>query len=221
METRLQLLLVEDDQLIGAGLVSALERDGFEIAWCRDGARARTLPCAQRFDVIVLDLGLPQIDGMDLLAQWRRQGVVAPVLILTARDTTGDKIKGLDEGADDFLTKPFDLGELQARLRALLRRHSEGPIIEFGELRLDCEQMTATWQGNPLDLSRREFILLRTLFSRPGKVHSRSQLEEALYDDEHEVSSNAIEVHVHNLRRKTGAGLIETVRGMGYRACST
>lgn len=217
----MQLLLVEDDQLIGAGLVPALERDGFEVTWCRDGARARTLPGTHRFDVIVLDLGLPHVDGMSLLAQWRRQGVVTPVLVLTARDTTNDKIKGLDEGADDFLTKPFDLGELQARLRALLRRHSEGPIIELGGLRLDCEQMAATLQGDPLDLSRREFILLRTLLSRPGKVYSRDQLEDALYDDGHEVSSNAIEVHVHNLRRKTGPGLIETVRGVGYRFCTS
>jgi two-component system response regulator QseB len=214
----LELLLIEDDQLIGSGLVPALEREGYGVRWCRDGGQARALVGEFAFDIIVLDLGLPRLDGMDLLLQWRRRGIVTPVLVLTARDTPEDKIRGLDGGADDFLTKPFDIGELLARLRALLRRHADGPVVEHEGLRLDCERMSATFNSAPLELSRREFLLLRTLLSRPGKVYSRSQLEAALYDGEHEVSSNAIEVHVHNLRRKTGPGLIQTVRGVGYRA---
>ena len=213
----MELLLIEDDQLIGSGLVPALEREGYGVNWCRDGGRARALVAEQTFDVIVLDLGLPRIDGMDLLVQWRRRGIVTPVLVLTARDTPDDKIRGLDGGADDFLTKPFDVGELLARLRALRRRHDHGPMIEHAGLYLDCDRMRAEYHGEPLELSRREFLLLRTLLDRPGKVYSRGQLETALYDGEQEVSSNAVEVHVHNLRRKTGPELIRTVRGMGYR----
>ena len=213
----MDLLLVEDDRLIGSGLVRALEREGYDVTWCHDGPRARTLVAERSFDVIVLDLGLPLVDGIDLLTQWRKKGVVTPVLILTARDTTDDKIQGLDTGADDFLTKPFDVGELLARLRALIRRHSEGPILHCAGLTLDCEQLAAWHEGVPLKLSRREFILLRTLVKRPGKVYSRTQLEAELYDDDREVSSNAVEVHIHNLRRKLPADLIRTVRGVGYR----
>lgn len=213
----MDLLLVEDDNLIGSGLVRALEREGHAVTWLRDGGRARAIVAERSFDLIVLDLGLPLVDGIELLNQWRRRGVATPVLVLTARDTTEDKIRGLDEGADDFLTKPFDLGELLARLRALVRRHAEEPVIRHGELHLDSERMTAHRGGEALDLSRREFILLRTLLSRPGRVYSRAQLEAALYDDGREVSSNAVEVHVHNLRRKLEPGLIKTVRGVGYR----
>ncbi|MDZ7828934.1 MAG: response regulator transcription factor [Halofilum sp. (in: g-proteobacteria)] len=213
----MNLLLVEDDKLIGSGLLQAFEREGYTVTWLRDGGRARAIMTEQSFDLVVLDLGLPLVDGMELLAQWRRKGVVTPVLVLTARDTTEDKVQGLDEGADDFLTKPFELGELLARLRALVRRHSEGPILQHGDLRLDCEQMTATHGSEPLKLSRREFLLLRILLGRPGKVYTRAQLEAELYEDDHEVSSNAVEVHVHNLRRKVATDLIETVRGIGYR----
>ena len=213
----MNVLLVEDDNLIGSGLVRALEREGYEVTWCHDGGRARAMMPERSFDLVVLDLGLPLVDGIELLGHWRNNGVVTPVLILTARDTTDDKIQGLDVGADDFLTKPFDIGELLARLRALVRRHSDGPILHCRGLKLDCARKAAWYEGTPLQLSRREFILLRTLLERPGQVYSRAQLEAELYDDDREVSSNAVEVHVHNLRKKLRPDLIETVRGLGYR----
>lgn len=212
----MRLLLVEDDSLIGSGLERALIREGYEVSWCRDGAQAQALIARGGFRLVVLDLGLPVTDGMRLLRRWRGRGIVTPVLILTARDTTDDKIRGLDDGADDFLTKPFDLSELLARLRALTRRHGETTRLEAGDLQLDRKRMEARYAGSDLALSRREFVLLWTLLAHPGHVYSRERLEEALYEDA-EVSSNAVEVHVHNLRRKIHGGVIQTVRGVGYK----
>lgn len=212
-----RLLLVEDDRLIGDGVRQALEREGYAVSWYRDGGRARVVSPESGFDIAVLDLGLPGTDGLKILEQWRARGVAFPVLILTARDTLGDKISGLDLGGDDFLTKPFELDELLARLRALRRRHGSSRQIVHGELRVDPEDHQAYLAGDPLSLSQREFALLRVLIAHPGQIRTRAQLESAVFGDHHEVSSNAIEVHIHNLRRKLGHDRVQTVRGLGYR----
>lgn len=212
------LLLVEDDTLLGEGLVTALQREGYRVRWCQSGARAREAMQQQVPAITVLDLGLPGEGGLSLLTAWRRQGITCPVLILTARDTPEDRITGLDTGADDYLGKPFDLGELLARLRALQRRQQQASTgaVTLGRLQLDTERMTASLDGQTVDLSRREFALLSALASRPGHVFSRQALEEALYDWEDAISSNTLEVHIHNLRRKLYPELVRTVRGVGY-----
>ena len=217
MDQSTQLLLVEDDRLIGDGIRQALERDGYTVTWYRDGARARVVSPDSGFDICVLDLGLPTVDGLEILTGWRDRGVAFPVLILTARDTLKDKIAGFDLGGDDFLTKPFELEELLARLRALQRRHSGQRSITFGALRVDPEDRQAYLEGEPVTLSQREFELLRMLIEHPGQIRSRTQLELAVFGEDHDVSSNAIEVHIHNLRRKLGRNRVETVRGIGYR----
>ncbi len=217
MGDKSRLLLVEDDRLIGEGIRQALESEGYTVSWYRDGPRARVISPDSGFDICILDLGLPGIDGLDILKGWRSRGIAFPVLILTARDTLRDKISGLDLGGDDFLTKPFELEELLARLRALQRRHSSTRTISHGKLRVDPEDRQAYLDGEPLSLSLREFELLRMLIEYPGQIRSRSQLETAIFGEDHDVSSNAIEVHIHNLRRKLGHERVETVRGIGYR----
>ena len=214
----MRLLLVEDDPMIGEGVRKGLRQDGFTIDWVRDGPAAELAAANDVYDLIVLDLGLPRKDGLDVLAALRRKGNSVPVLILTARDAVADRIKGLDAGADDYVLKPFDLDELAARIRALLRRRAgrADAVIEHGELTLNTSTREATLRGKEVALSAREFALLEALLERPGAILSRAQLEERLYGWGEEIESNTIEVYIHSLRRKLGPGFIRTVRGVGY-----
>ena len=214
----MRVLLVEDDQLLGDGIRVGLSQDGYTVDWVNDGLMAARALQAEAFDLIVLDLNLPERSGLDVLREARARGDDTPVLILTARDTVGDRVTGLDTGADDYLTKPFDLEELSARLRALLRR-SKGrstTLIEHDGIRLDPASHTVTFNDRPVDLSPGEFTLLHVLLEERGKVLSRSRLEQAMYGWTREVDSNTIEVFVHHLRKKFGNQLIRTVRGVGY-----
>lgn len=219
----MRILIVEDDLALADGLRSGLGLHGFT------GDAVHTLGDADLaardhpYEAIILDISLPDGSGLDLLRQWRNSGVTTPILLLTAYDATRDRITGLDAGADDYLGKPFDLDELLARLRAMVRRSTGQvtPIITLGDLEI-CESHREVRQnGTPVALSRREFALLHALASRPGHVLSRGQLEERLYGWQEEVASNAVEVHVHNLRAKLGRDVIETVRGAGYRVATT
>lgn len=214
----MRLLLVEDDSMIGDSVRQGLRQDGFTVDWVRDGLGAELALHNEVYDLLVLDLGLPKKDGLDVLKTLRHRGNRIPVLILTARDTVADRVKGLDAGADDYLVKPFDLDELAARIRALLRRQSgrAEPAIQFGDLRLNPATHEVTFQGKPLSLSAREFSLLEVFLDRPGMVLSREQLEEKLYGWGEEVQSNAVEVYIHALRRKLGQEFIKNVRGVGY-----
>jgi len=214
----MRLLLVEDDSMIGDSVRQGLRQDGFTVDWVQDGRAAELALGNEVYDLLVLDLGLPKKDGLDVLKTLRLRGNRIPVLILTARDTVADRVKGLDSGADDYLVKPFDLDELAARIRALLRRQSgrAAPAIEFGELRLNPATHEVTFQGKPLSLSAREFSLLEVFLDRPGVVLSREQLEEKLYGWGEEVESNTVEVYIHALRRKLGQDFIKNVRGVGY-----
>lgn len=215
----MRILLVEDDAALGRATQSALRLAGYTVDWLRDGSHAEAALQSERFDAVVLDLGLPRKDGLEVLADLRRKGDQTPVLCLTARDAIEDRIAGLDGGADDYLVKPFDLDELDARLRALLRRASGRAVntIEFGALQLDPVGHAVRLHGAAVELSAREFAVLQALMEQPGRVVSRERLEETLYGWDQEVKSNAVEVHVHHLRRKLGNGLIQTVRGLGYR----
>jgi DNA-binding response OmpR family regulator len=214
----MRILLVEDDNSLGDGIRAGLRQAGYTVDWCRDGRAAQLALDAEPYALVVLDLGLPQLSGLDLLKWLRRKGGDVPVLILTARDTVADRVKGLDSGADDYLVKPFDLEELAARIRALLRRHGgrAAPVIDHGNLRLDPAAHTVTLDGRPAELSPREFAILQALLENAGHVLSRERLEQSLYGWDEEVESNAVEVHIHHLRRKLDAGLIRTVRGVGY-----
>ncbi|MDR2240279.1 MAG: response regulator transcription factor [Zoogloeaceae bacterium] len=214
----MRILLVEDDRLLGDGIRAGLQQAGFAVDWAEDGRAAELALANEPYDAVVLDLGLPRLPGMDVLGRARAARNAVPVLILTARDTVPDRIAGLDAGADDYLIKPFDLGELQARLRALIRRGSSQPqaLIEHDALRLDPAARNVFWQGRPVDLSAREYALLHALLLNAGRVLSRTQLEEKLYGWGEEIESNAIEVFVHHLRRKLTPALIRTVRGVGY-----
>lgn len=214
----MRVLLVEDDELLGSGLKAGLAQHGFAVDWVRDGVAAERELLAQHHEVAVLDLGLPRQDGMDALRAVRARYVRTPVLVLTARDAIDARIQGLDGGADDYLVKPVDLGELAARLRALVRRAHGVPTtrLSLGNVSLD-PAARQVWLGDqPVELSVREFDLLQVFMLNADRVLTREQLEQHLYKWGSEVSSNAVEVHVHNLRRKLGAGLIETVRGVGY-----
>ncbi|MCK9285696.1 MAG: response regulator transcription factor [Rhodocyclaceae bacterium] len=214
----MRILIVEDDRLLGEGILAGLRQAGFQPDWVRDGLVAWNALQAEPFAAAVLDLGLPRLSGLDLLQRLRASGSALPVLVLTARDTAEDVIKGLDSGADDYMVKPFDLGELAARLRALVRRAagSATPVLEHGELRLDPAAHSVEFRGIPVELSAREFALLHELMLNAGKVLTRAQLETKLYPWGEELESNAIEVHVHHLRRKLAPELIRTLRGIGY-----
>ena len=214
----MRLLLVEDDALIGEGVRAGLKLAGYTVDWVKDGQAAALAIANAVYDLAVLDLGLPRKDGLSLLRELRAKGNDLPVLVLTARDAVQDRVLGLNTGADDYLIKPFDLDELTARVQALLRRRAgrADPIIRHGPLVLDPVARRVEHKGRPVQLSPREFALLQALLERPGAVLSRDQLEERLYGWDEEVASNAVEVHLHNLRRKLGAEMIRNVRGVGY-----
>ena len=214
----MRILLAEDDPLLGDGLRAGLRQAGFLVDWVRDGLAAERELRAQPYAAAVLDLGLPLMDGMDVLASVRRAGVTLPVLVLTARDAVPDRIKGLDTGADDYVVKPVDLDELAARLRALVRRAAGQPqgLLQAGSLQLDPAARTVQQGGTPVALSTREIDLLQALMLNAGRVLSREQLEQHLYSWGREVDSNAVEVHIHHLRKKLGTDCIQTVRGVGY-----
>ena len=213
----MRLLIVEDDSLLGGGLRAALGKAGFTVTWVREGNAALDLLRAENFVAMVLDIGLPGIDGLEVLRKLRATGQMLPVLMLTARDTTRDKVLSLESGADDYVLKTADMEELIARLRALIRRagRAAGSLI-VGELTLDVEARTVTLEGELVNLSKREFDVLRALMEGAGRVLTRGQLEQSLYGWNRNVDSNAIEVHIHNLRAKLGATLLKTVRGVGY-----
>ena len=215
----MRLLLVEDDRMIGRALKQGLSDAGMVVDWVTDVSAAELALLHDVYALVLLDLGLPGPDGMTLLKQLRARQHPISVLIITARDSLNDRLAGLNAGADDYLPKPFDLDELIARIRAVVRRshHTGTPWLECGALRLDPEQKTVTLHGEPVALSAREFAVLETLMQRPGTVISRAQLEDSLYGWEHEIGSNAIEVHLHHLRRKLGAHVIGNVRGLGYK----
>ena len=214
----MKLLLTEDDEMIGSGLRKGLRQESMAVDWVRDGRSSIRALVDGDYDLWLLDLGLPDCDGLDLLRQSRERSVATPALILTARDSVIDRVKGLNSGADDYLPKPFDLSELVAELRALHRRSMgiSDASLRYGELVLIPATHGAIWAGQPLFLSHREFAILEALLERPGVVLSRHRLEEKLYGWGEEVQSNAIEVHIHSLRRKLGVGFIRNVRGVGY-----
>jgi two-component system OmpR family response regulator/two-component system response regulator QseB len=214
----MRILLAEDDSLLGDGLRAGLRQQGFQVDWVRDGHAAERELRAQPYAAAVLDLGLPLKDGMDVLASVRRAGLTLPVLVLTARDAVPDRVRGLNAGADDYVVKPIDLQELAARLRALVRRaHGQAQeCLSAQDVVLDPAAHTVEQAGRPVVLAQREFATLQALLLNSGRVLSREQLEQHLYSWGHEVESNAVEVHIHHLRRKLGAGLIQTVRGVGY-----
>ena len=214
----MRILLVEDDPQLGDGLTIGLRQAGFAVDWLKDGHSADLALQAESFDFVVLDLGLPRLSGMEVLIRARDRGQTMPVLILTARDATGDKVSGLDAGADDYLVKPIDLDELTARVRALTRRSAgrAAPLLTHGDLALDPAAHSVTLAGQAVELSSREFSLLQMLLESAGRVLTRSQLEQSLYGWRDEPDSNALEVHIHHLRKKLGSELIRTLRGVGY-----
>lgn len=215
----MRILLIEDDAMIGKAVRSGLADAGFAVDWVTDGRAAELALANDVYDLAVLDLGLPKKDGMAILASMRSMGNAMPVLIASARDAVRDRIAGLEAGADDYVLKPFDLDELVARVRALLRRNagSGSPLLKFGSLVLDPLRKLVTQGDATVDLSAKEFAVLEALMRRPGAVLSRAQLEESVYGWGDEVGSNAIEVHLHHLRKKLGAAVIKNVRGVGYR----
>ena len=214
----MRLLLVEDDNMIGEAVRAGLRQEGFTVDWVREAEQGDVALRTEPYALLLLDLGLPRKSGLDWLRELRRRGEATPVLVVTARDAVADRIAGLDGGADDYLVKPFDLDELAARVRAVLRRHGgrAAPLLQHGELTLDPATRRATWKGQPVALSAREYALLAALLERPGAILSRAQLEQRLYGWGEEVESNAVEVHIHHLRRKLGADTIRNVRGLGY-----
>jgi two-component system response regulator QseB len=214
----MRLLLVEDDPMIGASIQSGLRQEGHTVDWARDGAAAELALANGVYELVLLDLGLPRKAGLDILADLRKRGDAVPVLVITARDAVADRVKGLDTGADDYLVKPFDLDEVSARIRALQRRLAgrASPVIEHGPLWLDPASHEFRFNGAPVKLSSREFALLHALMAQPGLPLSRPQLEERLYGWDEEVESNAVEVHIHSLRRKIGQEWIRNIRGVGY-----
>jgi two-component system, OmpR family, response regulator QseB len=215
----MRLLLVEDDTMIGEAIREGLKREGFTVDWVHDGESASQVLRTEAFDLLLLDLGLPRKGGLEVLTAARAQGYELPVLIITARDAVSDRVQGLDAGADDYLVKPFDLDELAARIRALLRRKSgrTAPAIEHRGVVLNPARHSVTRDGREVALSPKEFALLQLLMERPGTILSRTRIEERLYGWGEEVESNAVEVHIHGLRRKLGADYVLNVRGVGYR----
>lgn len=214
----MRILLVEDDPLLGDGLTIGLRQSGFTVDWLQDGKAADQALQTEHVDLLVLDLGLPGLGGMEVLRRARSRGSALPILVLTARDATGDKIAGLDAGADDYLVKPIDLDELSARIRALLRRSAgrSAPVLTVGPVTLDPAAHRVTLNGQAVELAGREFALLQLLLENAGRVLTRSQLEQSLYGWQDEPESNVLEVHIHHLRKKLGSDLIRTLRGVGY-----
>ncbi|MDD3765283.1 MAG: response regulator [Nevskiales bacterium] len=215
----MRILIVEDDTLLGDGLQAGLRQRGFEADWVRDGHAATLALDTETFAAVVLDLGLPGgVDGLDVLRRLRGRSGQPPVLILTARDAVDDRVRGLDSGADDYVVKPVDLDELAARLRALVRRAkgSAQPLLQVGAITLDPAARTVRHHDAPVELSAREFALLQELMLNAGRVLTREQIESQLYTWGDAIESNALEVHVHHLRRKLSADAIRTVRGVGY-----
>jgi DNA-binding response OmpR family regulator len=214
----MRVLLVEDDQMIAQGLQTALRQDGYTVDWMPDGNSAAAALRVERFDLVLLDLGLPGRDGLTVLRDLRRHGDATPVLILTARDELRNRVAGLDAGADDYIVKPFDLNEVAARMRSVLRRAAGrgDPCIQHRGIRLDPVTHAVERNGTPVLLSAHEFAVLEALLQRPGAILSRAQLEERLYGWGEQVESNAVEVYIHGLRRKLGADAIRTLRGVGY-----
>lgn len=215
----MRILLVEDDRLLGRGIVDALTHAGETIDWLQDGQLGLEALRQNSFGLVILDLGLPRLSGIEILRAIRQEGIATPVLILTARDQVEDRVAGLDAGADDYLIKPFDLAELRARIRALLRRsngHAE-PVLTWGDISVDTSTREVSREGQPINLSRREYALLIEMLNQPGRVFSKEQLTEHLYRWDEEVESNTIEVHIHHLRKKLGSDVIKTIRGVGYR----
>lgn len=214
----MRILIVEDDDMIGESVVAGLESEDYAVDWVRDGNSALIALKTTPFSLVVLDLGLPGKDGLKVLQEMRARRMSTPVLVTTARDTVEDRIKGLDAGADDYLIKPYDLDELSARVRALLRRSAgrAEPLIVRGDLVIAPDTRKVTYRGKDLILSSKEYALLVALAEREGVVWSRTQLEEKLYNWDNTVGSNAIEVHIHHLRKKLSDGAIKTVRGVGY-----
>jgi len=214
----MRLLIVEDDELLGNGLQIGLQQSGYAVDWVKDGQSAELFLGAGPYDLMILDIGLPKRSGLEVLRSLRNRGDQLPVLMLTARDTVEDKVAGLDSGADDYLVKPFDLDELTARIRALLRRRSgrSEPVIRHKDIVLDPASHVVTRAGQPVEIAPREFAVLLQLLEHRGRVLSRAQLEQNLYSWKDEVDSNAVEVHIHHLRKKLGAELIRTIRGVGY-----
>jgi two-component system response regulator QseB len=214
----MRLLLVEDDPMIGAAAREGLRQEGHAVDWVRDGREAETAAAGGLHDLVLLDLGLPRRDGLEVLRALRARGSKVPVIVITARDAVTDRVAGLDAGADDYLVKPFDLDELAARVRAVARRRSGNAAsrVRLGELEMDTAAKRVRWKGHEVALSAREYALLEALADRPGQYLSRAQLEDRLYGWGEELASNAVEVHIHGLRRKLSATLIRNVRGLGY-----
>ncbi len=215
----MRILLVEDDELLGKGIRSGLAQEGgYTVDWLKDGQSAEHALVTEHFDLVILDIGLPKRDGFEVLRNIRSQGVQTPLIILSARESVLDRVKGLDTGADDYLPKPFDLSELFARLRALQRRSAgrAETLIQYGDIKLDPASQSVYQEEGRINISPREFALLHKLLESTGRVLSREQLSQSLYGWDTEIDSNAVEVHIHNLRKKLGSKLIQTVRGIGY-----
>ncbi len=214
----MRLLVVEDDPMIGEALVGLLGKESYAVDWVRDGIQADTALRTMQYDLVLLDLGLPRRNGLAVLTGLRSRRSTVPVLIVTARDAFADRVAGLDAGADDYLLKPYDFDELLARIRALLRRAAfrAEPVYRHGDLTLDPISREAMREGTRITLSAREWAVLEPLLMRPGVVLSRQQLEEKLYGWNDEISSNAVEVYVHGIRKKLGADIIQNIRGLGY-----
>jgi DNA-binding response OmpR family regulator len=214
----MRVLLVEDDAMIAQGLQTALRQTGFAVDLMRDGKSASAALQSASFDVVLLDLGLPLQDGIEVLRELRKRGDATPVIVVTARDEIQHRIAGLDAGADDYIIKPFDLDEVMARMRSVLRRAAGrgDSSIQYGELRMDLTSHTVERNGEPVNLSSHEYAVLEALLQRPGAVLSRTQLEDRLYGWDEQITSNAVEVYIHGLRRKLGTDAIRTLRGVGY-----
>jgi DNA-binding response OmpR family regulator len=214
----MRILVIEDDALLGDAIQAGLKQSGYAVDWMKDGVSADQALSTEPYAAVVLDLGLPRMSGLEVLRRLRSRNVPLPVLILTAMDSVEDRIKGLDAGADDYLTKPFDLGELAARLRALIRRASgtAAPLLKVAGVELDAAAHRVLYRDQPVELPAREFAVLHALMLSAGRVLSRAQIEEQLYSWGEEVESNAVEVYIHHLRRKLFPELIATIRGVGY-----